>query len=510
MKRILFLLVTVFVMTATHAQDISDGLLYSNEDITQGTARFQALSGAFGALGGDYSAVNLNPAGSAIFTGSGISATLLIHDRDNTANYFGTSAQSIGTDADIAQLSGVFVFNNPSEEAIFKKFAIILMYEQTQNFDNDLLIQGTSNASIADFFLTQAQGIPLDLLQLQNGETVSDLYNFLGENEGVDAQNAFLGYQAFIIDPVTDDPGNTQYFSNVDDGSFQQEYNYTTRGNNSKYTANVATQIKDNLFIGVNLNSHIIDYDQSTFLFERNSNGGSINQIGFENNLSVRGSGFSAQIGAIFKYQNLRLGASLQSPTWFEISEETTQSLQSRRDDSSQSIIETIAPNVINVFPDYQLRTPGKATASIAYIFGKSGLISFDYSYKDYSQIEFDSDINGFGNSTNTFSDLNNAIENTLKGVSTFRLGGEYRISLLTLRGGLRYSESPYEDENVLGDLNGFSAGLGYNFGNYNIDLAYSRAEQDRAQRLNNIGFNNAASVNTVYSNYVLTFSFIF
>jgi hypothetical protein len=99
MKRILFLLVTVFAMTATNAPDISDGLLYSNEDVTQGTARFQARSGAFGALGGDYSAVNLNPAGSAIFTGSGISATLLIHDRDNTANYFGTAAQSIGTDA---------------------------------------------------------------------------------------------------------------------------------------------------------------------------------------------------------------------------------------------------------------------------------------------------------------------------------------------------------------------------------------------------------------------------
>lgn len=510
MKRIVFLLVSMAVMSYSHAQGISDGLLYSNEDVTNGTARFQALSGAFGALGGDYSAVSLNPAGSVVFSKSGISATLLVNDRDNRANYFGTTTESIGTNADIGQLAGVLVFNNPSEEAIFKKFAITLLYENSQNFDDDLFIAGNSNASIADFFLTQAQGIPLDLLELRDGETISDLYSFLGESEGVGAQNAFLGYQAFIFDPLNDNPSNTQYVSNVADGTFAQEYSYTTRGDNSKYTANFATQIKDHWHIGVNVNSHLISYDRSTFLFERNTNGGAVNQIGFENNLSVRGSGFSAQIGAIFKWDGLRIGASLQSPTWYEISEETTQSLQSRREENGQNIVETIAPNIINIFPDYSLRTPGKATASIAYIFGKSGLLSFDYSYKDYSQIEFDSDIDGFENTNNAFSDLNNSIENTLTGVSTYRLGGEYRISLLTLRGGLRYSDSPYENEAFAGDLKGFSAGLGYNFGSYNFDISYSRAEQERAQRLNTIGFNNAAAVNTTYSNFVLTASFVF
>ena len=38
-------------MSTVYAQDISDILKYSQNDI-QGTARFRALSGAFGALGG--------------------------------------------------------------------------------------------------------------------------------------------------------------------------------------------------------------------------------------------------------------------------------------------------------------------------------------------------------------------------------------------------------------------------------------------------------------------------
>ena len=35
--------------------------------ITVGSARFQSMGGAFGALGGDLSAININPAGSAVF-----------------------------------------------------------------------------------------------------------------------------------------------------------------------------------------------------------------------------------------------------------------------------------------------------------------------------------------------------------------------------------------------------------------------------------------------------------
>ena len=57
------------------AQDVTDAVRYSMDEI-QGTARFRAMSGAFGALGGDMSAVNINPAGSAIFNNSHASASI--------------------------------------------------------------------------------------------------------------------------------------------------------------------------------------------------------------------------------------------------------------------------------------------------------------------------------------------------------------------------------------------------------------------------------------------------
>ena len=52
MKRKFFLLIVGFVVTFSSAQNITDGLRYG-VDRTTGSARYTAMSGAFGALGGD-------------------------------------------------------------------------------------------------------------------------------------------------------------------------------------------------------------------------------------------------------------------------------------------------------------------------------------------------------------------------------------------------------------------------------------------------------------------------
>ena len=172
------------------------------------------MSGAFGALGGDLSAIAINPAGSAVFLGTSASVSVAGNDIENKANYFNTETKSINTDININQAGGVFVFKNSSENSNWKKFTIAINYQATQNYDTELFVKGTGDTSIGEFFTAQAQGVPLELLQLQSGESISDLYTYLGENEGVFAQNAFLAYQGFIIDPLDEnDPQNTQYFS---------------------------------------------------------------------------------------------------------------------------------------------------------------------------------------------------------------------------------------------------------------------------------------------------------
>lgn len=66
MKKYITLFLLGLTVTTIQSQDITDAIRFSQDNLN-GTARFRAMSGAFGALGGDFSSLNVNPAGSEIF-----------------------------------------------------------------------------------------------------------------------------------------------------------------------------------------------------------------------------------------------------------------------------------------------------------------------------------------------------------------------------------------------------------------------------------------------------------
>ncbi len=506
MKKVLSLFIVALAMSNSYAQDITDAVRYSTEQLN-GTARYRAMSGAFGALGGDLSAISDNPAGAAVFRNSEVSASITSYNNDNDALFFGTTANETDSAFDISQAGALFVFNNTDDSADWKKFTLGFNYSIARNFDNDFFVAGVNpNNSIDQYFLSFANGVPLDLLQLQNGETITDLYAFLGETEGFGAQQAFLGFQAFVLEPADiNDPNNTVYTSNAQYTSVDQEYYHATAGGNRKFSFNLATQYKENLYLGLNVNSHVVDFEKFTEISEIGFDQTSlIQEINFRNNLLTTGEGFSFQLGAIAKVNDdLRLGVSYQSPTWYRLTDETRQSIFTfRGDGSGGEIQEIIDPRVINVFERYKLQTPGKITGSIAYVFGKQGLISFDYIRKDFSNAQFRPTSDAF------FRDQNNIIEANLKSTSAYRIGGEYRIKNLSLRGGYRFEESPYENELTIGDLTGFSLGLGYNFGSTTLDLAFDQAKQEMNPQLYSVGLTDTALVDNTNTNVTLTVAF--
>ncbi len=501
MKKLYLLVIASLAVTFSQAQDITDATRYSTEMLS-GTARFRALSGAFGALGGDLSALEINPAGSAIFLNSYATVTLDFANAKNETNYFNGYTSSKNSQVYLNQAGGVFVFNSVDPENNWQKFSLGLNYDQTNTLDDNFVAQGTGNTSIAQYFLKYANGVPLDLLQTRDNETVTELYKYLGENEGYGAQQAFLGYQGYIIDPASDDPNNTSYSTPVASGNFNQSYSHISSGLNGKFSFNFATEYKDFLYLGLNLNAHFLNYDRSVQLRESNSNSGAgSNTILFRNNLSTTGNGFSFQLGAIGKVNDfLRLGASYESPTWFTISEQASQTLATDGDQFGGSI--TVNPNVVNIYPDYTLQTPGKLTGSVALIFGDNGLLSFDYSYKDYSNTQFRPAKDP------SFSNQNEIIASNLKATSSYRLGGEYRIENWSLRGGYRFEQSPYNTQNTIGDLNGFSAGLGYDFGNVKLDAAYDSSSRTDNPQLYQTGLTDSAQLKRDFSSVVVSLSF--
>jgi hypothetical protein len=504
MKKKFVLIFTLGIAATSFAQDFTDALRYSMDNI-QGTARFRAMGGAFGALGGDFSAVSLNPAGSAVFVTSQAGFTLSMLNNKNETQYFNGFTSETDSKFDLNQGGAVFVFQNTNSNSGWSKFTLGIGYDKTGDFNNNWSAIGTNTRSIDRYFLAYADGRRLDEISVLPGETFSEAYRDIGQTFGFGHQQAFLGFESFIIDPVVDTDDNTSYVSNIAAGNFNQQNILNSRGYNGKFTFNFAGQYRDHLYIGANINTHFLNYERSTFFSETNNNQGSlVNSVQFENNLFTTGAGFSFQLGTILKLSDgMRLGFTYDSPTWFRINEETSQAIRTVRNDNGSNVSLIIDPNVINVYEAYNLKSPGRITASVAYVFGSSGLISFDFSRKDYSNAEFRPTSDSFFRTQNELIRRNLTVSNTL------RVGGEYRIKQATLRGGYRFEGSPYSDNTTfMGDLNAYSLGFGYNFGNFKLDLAYEYTNRLFGEQLFSVGLTDQAFVDATNNNIFMTLTF--
>lgn len=498
MKKYLFILILGLTFSTVKSQEVTDALRYSQDNLN-GTARFRAMGGAFGALGGDLSSLNVNPAGSAVFINNEVTVTLSNNNIKNNSNYFGTTATDNSNSFDLNQAGGIFVFNNQNPSSDWRKFSVAVNYENTNNFNNSIFSAGTNpNNSVDGYFLNYANGVPLSTLE-------NSSYGSL--NNG--AQQAFLAYNAYIINPLSNDPNNTAYSSNVPGGgNYYQENSITTEGYNGKLSFNAATSYKDKLYIGINLNSHFTDFRKYSSFYEDNNApltpDYTVSKLRFDNDLYTYGTGFSFQLGAIAKVTNeIRLGLAYESSTWYHLSDELSQKLVSVSSSSTGDDINDVSdPRITNVYAPYKLQTPSKLTGSFAYVFGTTGLISIDYAIKDYSKTKFKPESDLY------YNDLNNYMINTLDNTGELRIGAEYKIEKLSLRAGYRFEQSPYKNKTTVGDLTGYSGGLGYNFGSTKVDLSYAYAKRDSQQGFFAQGFTDGPTINTITNNVALTLLF--
>lgn len=491
MKKILLsLLFGASLLSQAQETTTSDALRYALNNLT-GTARFRGMSGAFGAVGGDLSSINVNPAGSLFFTNNYASFSGSLYNIHNRSDYFGNRNRENYSTLDLNQIGAVLVFNDKSGKTDWSKIAVALNYDNTNDFDNRLFAAGTNpNNSISKYFVDQA--------------------NFIANTQFNDYQYD-MGFETYIINQDANNPN--LYVSNVPSGgNYYQDYSATTNGYNGKLTANLATSYKNKLFLGLNLNAHFTDYVATTSLYESNNNTSNpgaqptVRNIIFDNQLSTYGSGFSLNVGAIYKAtESLRLGVAYESPTWYRLNDELIQDLYTNGNENVPSgDINRYYESPIFVFPTYKIQTPSKITFSGAYIFNKKGLISVDYAMKDYSNTEFKP------NNQSLYRDLNTQMSQQFKNAYELRIGGEYKIKQWSVRGGYRFEESPYKVTSTMSDLIGYSGGLGYNFGESKLDFAFANDRRSQNVALISSGMNDTARVKTANNNITITYSIFF
>jgi len=496
MRKNLFSLFVGLSFCALQAQEtVPDDAIRLAVDNINGTARYRSMGGAFGALGGDLSAINQNPAGSLFFNNNYATATLSNSNTKNSSLYFGTRTNDNDNSFDLNQAGVVFIFTDSnSSKNDWKKLAVSFNYENTNNFNNSIFSAGINPYnSIGNYFVNFAQGF---------NET--DLSNSYYTDFGFDGQQAYLGYQAYLFDPVT----SSTYTSNVPAAHYYQDNYLTTTGYNGKLIGNFAAQYKDVLFLGFNINAHFTDYVRTTSLYEQNDNpiANKVYSIQFDNELHTFGSGISFNLGAIVKIvPQFRVGLAYESPTWYRLNDELSQRVISyiNNADSSTSRY-VIDPQITNVYDAYKIQTPSKWTGSMAYIFGKKGLLSVDVSTKDYSTTRFKP------KNVSPYQDLNIYLSNALDKAIEVRVGGEYKIKQVSLRGGYHFDQSPYKVDQKFGDLTGYSGGIGYSFGDSRLDLAYSYEHRKMNQELISSGMPDQARISRYNNNVTLSYSMNF
>jgi hypothetical protein len=90
----------------------------------------------------------------------------------------------------------------------------------------------------------------LRILPLYDDETPSEVYQILGEEQGFAAQQAFLGYQGYIIDPESLEDENTSYESNVEYQNVNHQVDIVNRGWHRKTSLNISGLYNKLLHLG--------------------------------------------------------------------------------------------------------------------------------------------------------------------------------------------------------------------------------------------------------------------
>ena len=143
-KSIIPALVMFGVATVVSAQNMDDAVRYTNI-VPTGTAKFVSMGGAMGAIGGDLTAVTVNPAGIGVYRNGQMTISPMWTTDKATAKYYGTTAKS---NSSSFRFSNVGVASAlPIDETGLVSFNIGFVYNRLATFDGGYSVKGYNDVS---------------------------------------------------------------------------------------------------------------------------------------------------------------------------------------------------------------------------------------------------------------------------------------------------------------------------------------------------------------------------
>jgi hypothetical protein len=455
-KKIILITATVLMLPLwVSGQNMDDALRYSKV-FYQGTARFNSMGGAFTALGGDLTAIALNPAGAAVFRTTEVSVSPNIMFRSLNTSYNGYSTDNSSSDFGLGQIGLATSINLGSGSGI-SGFTIGYSYNRTNNFNRHAVIDGVSeNGSMADFWALQA-----------NGTNTWDLSNA-----------PYMAYEAWLIDTLsgefTDYASIFSYYGE-DNPTYGQKVKRTidNTGMSGEHTIALAANIGDKFYVGAGFGITTFSYTGHYVHSEMDDQDLVYDFVDFTytDHFNASGSGWNFKLGTIIRpIESLRLGLSFTTPTIYKVDEAYYSNL------SANLYNEIDGPahpeiNMDEMTYRYRITTPYRINAGIAWQVGTIALLSADYEFVDYAFAKLSNGVDGYD-----FYNENQDLKAEFRSTGNLRLGAEVRLGSLYLRGGYRYYGSSFQPGtlNANSHYSGFSTGIGYRQRNFYADLSMS------------------------------------
>lgn len=496
-KYLTILTITLLVPFLIEAQDLVDALRYSSYQV-QGTARSGGMGNAFGALGGDFTSVSINPAGLGVYRSGELSITPTFGQTQIEASYLGKTLSDSKYNFSFNNISYVSAIQtrNRSESGLVN-LNVGIGFNRLKDFNSNAIVEGdNAGSSFLDNIASNA-----------NIGNWSDFYEELAWNTDLLLQDE-----------------NNIYWHDIEESGYgqSQQKSISRQGSLDEYSIGLGLNFNHKLYFGASVGIIDVYYKESTTLLEwdKNNNIDYFNEMQFDSYLRTSGTGYNVKLGVIFKPTNeIRLGAAIHTPTFYNLHDifETSMNSSITYDNGSTENYGTDDPPFSEY--DYDLETPLKATLSGAFIIGKKGLISADLEYVDYGNASLRRGGDGY-----KFVDENQEIAEAYKPVGNVRLGGEYRISeAVNLRAGYEYYPSVFNSDafgasqpNADANMNIYSAGLGYRQGGFYLDLAYRYTDLDEYDLLypapvtNNYPQPEMAKFNSLKNKFLFTLGFKF
>lgn len=467
-----------------------------------GSARYVGMGGALGALGADLSAGSANPAALGLYRRSDASLSFSVL----------TQGEKPDLNADKTHMSFDqmgFVVSIPIMGKAVKFVNFGANYQKRANFNN---------AFIAD---------NMQLGGLSQTQQMADILN----NTQYSTPLADLMYNACLVNPVyiRDGQNNVQvdadnlpmydYYNALE--SEWNNYDRVTEGGIAGYDFNVSMNIKDRVYLGFTLGVNDVDYySYSTYReFGIVSNGTvsipDVENYTLYNTQHVSGYGVNVKLGAIVRpiaNSPFRIGLAVETPTFYHLESYTSYSIDSPLyEDENYDVVldQDGAGNFVytNYLPDVDLAslplkitTPWKVRVSVGHTVGTYLALGAEYEYANYGKtkqgyddVNYDAWGYSYGSTVHD-PDMDAMHKSTLRGSHSFKFGMEMNLTdNVAFRLGYNYYSSMFKKGATLdqtgespafgyqtttdymnkGDVNIFTAGLGWRGRHFYADVAY-------------------------------------